>query len=282
MNKEEIIDKESKLLEYLLNKFSKLSRNSVKNLLTNKQIVVNGKVVTKHDYLLKKGDKISFNGKNEVKGLKIIYEDDLFIVIDKPYNLLTVATEKEKERTAYVMVSEYLKQINSKNRAYVLHRLDKDTSGVLVFCKNEMVKNELQDKWNDIVLKRGYIAVIEGKLNQKEGVIKSYLKESKSKMVYSCGKQEGKLAITEYKVLKEKELYSLVDINLLTGRKNQIRVHFKDIGHPLVGDKKYGAISNPVDRLCLHASQIEFTYNNKKYHFEAEMPFKLINMFKAV
>ena len=281
MNKEEIIEKESKLLDYLLNKFNKLSRNSVKNLLTNKQIVVNGKIITKHDFLLKKGDRIIFNGKSEVKGLKIIYEDDLFIVIDKPYNLLTVATEKEKEKTAYVMVSEYLKQSNPKNRAYVLHRLDKDTSGVLVFCKNEKVKNELQDKWNEIVTKRGYIAVVEGKLNKKEGTIKSYLKESKTKMVYSCSKQEGKLAITEYKVLKENNMYTLVDINLLTGRKNQIRVHFKDLGNPLVGDKKYGALTNPIDRLCLHASQIEFTYNNKKYCFKAEIPFKMMDMFKA-
>ena len=265
----------------MLNKFNKLSRNSVKNLLTNKQIVVNGKIITKHDFLLKKGDRIIFNGKSEVKGLKIIYEDDLFIVIDKPYNLLTVATEKEKEKTAYVMVSEYLKQSNPKNRAYVLHRLDKDTSGVLVFCKNEKVKNELQDKWNEIVTKRGYIAVVEGKLNKKEGTIKSYLKESKTKMVYSCSKQEGKLAITEYKVLKENNMYTLVDINLLTGRKNQIRVHFKDLGNPLVGDKKYGALTNPIDRLCLHASQIEFTYNNKKYCFKAEIPFKMMDMFKA-
>ena len=278
MNKEIVIEEESKLLEFLLNHFNKLSRNSVKNLLTNKQVVVNGKIVTKHDYLLKKGDKISFNGKNEVKGLKIIYEDDLFIVIDKPYNLLTVATEKEKEKTAYVMVSEYVKQNNPKNKIYVLHRLDKDTSGVLVFCKNELVKNELQDKWNEIVTKRGYIAVIEGNLNKKEGVIKSYLKESKSKMVYSCSKQEGKLAITEYKVLKENNLYSLVDVNLLTGRKNQIRVHFKDLGNPLVGDKKYGANSNPIDRLCLHASKLEFEYNNKKYCFEAHVPFKIKNL----
>lgn len=280
MNKEVMIEKEIELLDFLLEHFNKLSRNSVKNLLTNKKIVVNGNIVTKHDYLLKKGDKITFDGKQNNKGLKIIYEDELFIVINKPYNLLTVATDKEKEKTAYVLASEYVKQTNRKNRVYVLHRLDKDTSGVLVFCKDEIVKNELQENWNEIVRKRGYIAVVEGTLNKKEGVIKSYLKESKTKMVYSCSKNEGKLAITEYKVIGENNKYSLVDVNLLTGRKNQIRVHFKDIGHPLVGDKKYGSISDPLKRLGLHASSIKFTYKNKEYEFNSNHPFDLKNNLK--
>lgn len=271
---EEIIE-ESKLLEYLLKKFNKLSRNSVKNMLANKQIVVNGKVVTKYDYILKKGDKISFNGKKDKMGLKIIYEDDLFLVIDKPYNLLTVATDKEKEKTAYVEVNKYIKQNNSKGKIFVLHRLDKDTSGVLVFCKDELIKNELQEKWNEIVVRREYKAVVMGHLQKKEGTLKSYLKESKTKMVYSTSKNEGKLAITEYKVLKENDKYSLVHINLLTGRKNQIRVHFKDINNTLVGDKKYGCDVDPIGRLCLHATKLVFKYNNKEYCFESEIPFKM-------
>lgn len=272
MNEEVVIDKDSKLLDFLLEHFNKLSRNSVKNLLVNKQIVVNNKVVTKYDYLLKKGDRVSFNGKKDNKGLKIIYEDELFLAIDKPYNLLTVATDKEKDKTAYVLANAYVKQQGTKNKVFVLHRLDKDTSGILVFCKDERVKNELQDRWNDIVMHRGYIALVEGVLSKKEGTIKSYLKESKTKMVYSCSKQEGKLAITEYKVLKESDIYSIVDVNLLTGRKNQIRVHFKDLGHPLIGDKKYGSIKDPLNRLGLHASKLEFVYNNKKYIFEAPLP----------
>ena len=273
---EEIIQKEMQLLDYLLNKFNKLSKNSVKHLLSNKQIVINDKVVTQYNYLLKEGDKISFNGKKDNFGLKIIYEDDLFLVIDKPCNLLSVATDKEKEKTAYVLASKYVKQTNIKNKIHVLHRLDKDTSGVLVFCKDEKVKNELQDKWNDIVSRRGYVALVEGSLNKKEGIIKSYLKENKNRMVYSCNKIDGKLAITEYKVLKENKKFSLISINLLTGRKNQIRVHFKDLGHPLVGDTKYGSASNELKRLCLHASIIEFSYDNKKYTFESNMP----NIFK--
>lgn len=280
MNKEVIVEKESKLLEFLLNHFNKLSRNSVKNLLTNKQIVVNGKVVTKHDYLIKKGDRISFDGKKDNMGLKIIYEDNLFLVIDKSFNLLTVATDKEKEKTAYVLVNKYVKNQNPKNKIFVLHRLDKDTSGVLVFCKDEKVKNEIQDKWNDIVSHRGYVALVEGVINKKEGILKSYLKESKTKMVYSTKEKDAKLAITEYKVIKESDMYSLVDVKLLTGRKNQIRVHFSDLGHPLVGDKKYGSTCDPLNRLGLHASKLEFYYNNKKYSFEAEVPFKMNSMFK--
>ena len=155
--KEEIIKEEIELFTYLLNKFKNLSRNSVKNLLTKKQIVVNGKVVTQYNYLLKANDIISFDGLRDNKGLKIIYEDEDFLVINKAYNLLTVATEKEKEKTAYVYASEYVKQANAKNKIYVLHRLDKDTSGVLVFCKNETIKNELQDKWNEIISKRKYM-----------------------------------------------------------------------------------------------------------------------------
>lgn len=269
--KEEIIEKEGELLNYLLNKFNKMSRNSVKNLLKKEQIVVNGKVITQFNYMLKKGDKISFDGKRSENGLKIIYEDDLFLAIDKVHNLLTVASDHEKEKTAFVQVSKYVKQKNDRNKIFVLHRLDKDTSGVLIFCKDEKIKNDLQDKWNDIVTKREYIAVVEGKIEKKEGEIRSYLKEDlKSKMVYPTSKENGKLAITKYKVLKQNDKYSLIKVELLTGRKNQIRVHFKELRHPLVGDKKYGAVSDPLKRLCLHASEITFEYEKKEYLFKSK------------
>ena len=277
---DEIIEKESELLEYLLNKFNKLSRNSVKSLLSNKKIVVNDKVITQYNFILKKGDKISFNGKKDKMGLKIVYEDELFLVIDKPFNLLTVATDKEKEKTAYVEVNKYIKQNNPKEKIYVLHRLDKDTSGVLVFCKDEKIKNDLQDTWNEIISKREYVAVIEGVLKNKRGIIKSYLKEGKNRLVYSTNESDGKLAITEYTVIKESKKNSLISINLLTGRKNQIRVHFKDLGHPLVGDKRYGANTDLLKRLCLHATKIEFKYNNKIYSFESRIPANFENLVK--
>ena len=275
---EEFIEVEEKLLDYLLKKFNKLSRNSVKNLLTSKKIVINNKVVTKHDYLLKKGDKISFQGKKSNCVLKIIYEDDLFLVIDKPYNLLTVATDKEKEKTAYVEVNKYIKQNNKNEKIFVLHRLDKDTSGVLVFCKNEEIKNELQDVWNECVKIRGYVAVVEGKLKKSKGTIKSYLKEGKNRMVFATSPKEGKLAITDYEVLKENSKYSLVSVNLLTGRKNQIRVHFKDMGNILLGDKKYGSECDPIKRLCLHANKLSFVCRGKNYTFESNIPSQFNNL----
>ena len=278
--KDEMIDKESLLLDYLLIKFNKLSRNSVKNLLVKKQIVVNGKVVTRYDYGLKKGDIISYNGKKDTMRLKIIYEDDMFLVIDKPNNLLTVATDKEKEKTAYVDVCKYIKQNDPKGKIFVLHRLDKDTSGVLAFCKDEKVKNDLQDNWNECVIKREYVAIVEGILNKKNGSIKSYLKEGKNRMVYSTNQREGKLAITEYKVIKENSKCSLVNVNLLTGRKNQIRVHFKDLGHPLVGDKKYGSIDDPLRRLCLHASKLVIKYAGREHSFIAQTPSSFNNLMK--
>lgn len=276
--KEQIIEKEELLLEFLLNRFNKLSRNSVKSLLSNKQIVINGKVVTKYNHLLKKGDLVSFSGLKNNNSIKVIYEDELFLVIDKPCNLLTVATNKENEKTAYVEASKYTRENNPKARIYVLHRLDRETSGVLAFCKNEKVKDALQDAWNDIVSKREYVAVVEGSLKKKEGTIKSYLKEGKNRVVYSTKESDGKLAITEYKVLKENAKYSMVHINLLTGRKNQIRVHFKDIGHPLVGDDKYGSTCNPIKRLCLHATKLELNYNGKNYCFETIVPANMKNL----
>lgn len=277
---EEIVQEEVELFAFLLNKFNKLSRNSVKSLLTKKQIVVNGKIVTQYNYLLKKGDKISFNGKQNNFGLKIIYEDDLFLVINKPCGLLTVANDKEKEKTAYVEVSKYVKQKDRQNKIFVLHRLDKDTSGVLVFCKNESVKNELQDRWNELIEKRGYVAVVEGSLMNKKGTFKSHLKEGKNRMVYSSKDKDAKLAITEYEVLKETTKYSLVDVNLLTGRKHQIRVHFKDAGHVLLGDKTYGSKNDLLKRLCLHAREISFNYNDKVYCFKTDVPQVFLDLFR--
>lgn len=278
--KEETIIKEEILFDYLLNKFKKLSRNSVKNLLAKKQIIINGKVVTKYNYLLKAGDKISFNGLKDNMGLKIIYEDDLFLVINKKAGLLTVATDKEKEKTAYVMAMNYVRQFDAKNKVYVLHRLDKDTSGVLAFCKNEKVKNELQQNWNNAVIKREYYALIENKLSNKTGKIESYLIEEKNGMVHSTNKRNGKLAITQYEVIEENQKYSLLKINLLTGRKNQIRVQFSELGNPLVGDKKYGKDNKELNRLGLHASALSINYLNKAYNFNCEMPLefkKIIN-----
>ena len=278
---EKYIVKENEILiDFLKKTFSNLSKNSVKSLLHNEKVFVNGNMTTKYNYELNVGDVVEIREK-VAKNIDIIYEDKDIIVINKPSGLLTVATEKEKNKTAYHLVMEYLKKKNKNNRIFIIHRLDKDTSGIIMFAKNERAKHLYQDNWNDIVKKRCYYAVIDGKMENKEGTIKSYLKEN-GNMVYSVKDRSGKLAITEYKVLKERKNISLLDINLKTGRKNQIRVHMKENKTPILGDLKYGEKSKLINRLALHAYKLELVNPvTKKLHtFEINMPNEFKTLFK--
>ena len=277
---EKYIVKENEILiEFLKKMFSNLSKNSVKSLLHNEKVFVNGNMTTKYNYELNIGNVVEIREK-VAKNIDIIYEDKDIIVINKPSGLLTVATEKEKNKTAYHLVMEYLKKKNKNNRIFVIHRLDKDTSGIIMFAKNERAKHLYQDNWNDIVKKRCYYAVIDGKMENKEGMIKSYLKEN-GNMVYSVKDRSGKLAITEYKVLKERKNISLLDINLKTGRKNQIRVHMKENKTPILGDLKYGEKSKLINRLALHAYKLELInpVTKKLLIFEASMPNEIKTLF---
>lgn len=278
---EKYIVKENEILiEFLKKMFSNLSKNSVKSLLHNEKVFVNGNMTTKYNYELNIGDEVEIREK-VAKNIDIIYEDKDIIVINKPSGLLTVATEKEKNKTAYHLVMEYLKKKNKNNRIFIIHRLDKDTSGIIMFAKNERAKHLYQDNWNDIVKKRCYYAVIDGKMENKEGTIKSYLKEN-GNMVYSVKDRSGKLAITEYKVLKERKNISLLDINLKTGRKNQIRVHMKENKTPILGDLKYGEKSKLINRLALHAYKLELVnpVTKKLLTFEINMPNEFKMLFK--
>ena len=278
---EKYIVKENEILiEFLKKTFSNLSKNSVKSLLHNEKVFVNGNMTTKYNYELNVGDVVEIREK-VAKNIDIIYEDKDIIIINKPSGLLTVATEKEKNKTAYHLVMEYLKKKNKNNRIFIIHRLDKDTSGIIMFAKNERAKHLYQDNWNDIVKKRCYYAVIDGKMENKEGTIKSYLKEN-GNMVYSVKDRSGKLAITEYKVLKERKNISLLDINLKTGRKNQIRVHMKENKTPILGDLKYGEKSKLINRLALHAYKLELInpVTKKLLTFEVNMPNEFKILFK--
>lgn len=277
---EKYIVKENEILiEFLKKSFSNLSKNNIKSLLHNEKVFINGNMTTKYNYELNVGDVVEIREKI-AKNIDIIYEDKDIIVINKPSGLLTVATEKEKNKTAYHLVMEYLKKKNKNNRIFIIHRLDKDTSGIIMFAKNERAKHLYQDNWNDIVKKRCYYAVIDGKMENKEGTIKSYLKEN-GNMVYSVKDRSGKLAITEYKVLKERKNISLLDINLKTGRKNQIRVHMKENKTPILGDLKYGEKSKLINRLALHAYKLELInpVTKKLLTFEASMPNEIKTLF---
>ena len=189
--------------------------------------------------------------------ISILYEDKDIIIVSKPSNLLTISTDNEKEKTMFHKVIEYERKKNKNNKVFIVHRLDKDTSGIIIFAKNMKAKNYLQENWDKT--KRYYIAVLEGKLKEG-GECKSYLKENKNHIVYSTNEKDGKFAHTKYNILKTNKKYSLVDIEILTGRKNQIRVHMSDIKHPIIGDKKYNSKINPIKRMALHAYKIEFIH----------------------
>ena len=268
-----IVKKEISLIDFLMQSYN---RKNAKNLLKYKQVYVNLQPVTQFDYMLKENDVVEIK-KKETTSLDIIYEDQEFIVINKPSGMLSMSDGKEKEKTAYHMVSEYLKKQDKRNKVFIVHRLDRETSGVLMFCKNEKIRDLLQDNWNNLVFERGYQAVVEGQI-KKQGTLKNYLAQSKSQVVYVTRQDQGKLAITHYQVIKQTKYFSLLDIHLDTGRKNQIRVQLSHIGHPIVGDKKYGAKTNTFQRLALHAHQFGFLhpYTHQKYLFEAKTPFSLM------
>ena len=273
------VKKECELLSFLLETFSTQSRNSVKSLLGSHRVSVDGAPVTQFNFKLYPGDTVIISTspikKKTRSRLPIIYEDDEIIVINKPSGLLSIASDKEKSSTAYRMLSDYVQQKDKHNRVFVVHRLDEDTSGVLMVAKNVKIQQALQEKWNDIVSKRGYYAIVEGVMEKPSGTIKSYLKKNTQNMMYSSKKPgDGQLAITHYKVIKSNEQYTLLDVNIDTGRKNQIRVHLGEMGHHIIGDDKYGEPSNPIKRLGLHAYELDLTHpiTGKKMKFTAPTP----------
>ncbi len=251
------------LLAFLIEHLN-TSRNNCKMLLSNHLVMVNGDVITKHDYTLAREDEIKILknrvdtvAKNEPKPrmpkIEIIYEDKDFIAINKPNGILSVESDKDIN-SCYSLISKYLKP--KGERPYIVHRIDKETSGVLVFAKNEKIHSILRLHWNEYVKFRQYHAVVEGKLSGSDTII-NYLTENKNNIVYVTNRENGTKAITNYKVLKSNSDYSLLDINIETGRKNQIRVTFMDMGHPIIGDDKYLSNKNPLKRLGLHATRLE-------------------------
>lgn len=248
------VNKEEKLIDYL-----KQFKN-YKTLLKNGSVLVNDKIITRYDYMLKVNDEVTINKYNKSKDIKIIYEDKEIIVVDKPYNLLTISNGREI--SLYNLVSEYVKKNNKNNKIFIVHRLDKDTSGLIVFAKNIKAKNYLQNNWNKV--ERRYLALVNG-ITKDCDILKNYLQENKNHFVYVSN--TGALAITEYKKIKEINKNSLLDINIKTGKKNQIRVQLSHIGHPILGDKKYG--NSDYKRLCLHAYKLVIILNNKEMVFES-------------
>lgn len=270
------VETQTTLLPFLLASVQDKSRNTVKGLLTRGQVQVNGKTITRHDHPLTPGQTVTILPEIMKKAqlpFPILYEDDKILVVDKPAGLLSMASDKEKTRTAYHQVTEYVRANDPRARVFIVHRLDRDTSGVLLFAKDETTKRAFQDNWETIVRRRGYTAVVEGAPPKESDTVRSLLRENAVHKVYSVP-HGGKEAITHYKTVKQGKNYTLLEIDLSTGRKNQIRVHLSEMGCPIAGDKTYGAKTNPMGRLCLHAHELSFLHplTKRETTFQAPLP----------
>lgn len=282
------VTRDAKLLEFLYETFSDRSRKSVKSLLEQNQIMINDKIITQFDYPLSEGSEVVVLKKSAIglelilPKMKLLYEDESFIIIDKACGLLSVAAGKESHDTAYSILNSYVKMKNRNAELYVVHRLDRETSGIMMFTRRKDFQQKLQDSWDEAVTRRIYYAVVEGAVEQESGEIVSWLMESPALKMYSTKTPgEGQKAITHYKVLKRNSRYSLLEVSLETGRKNQIRVHLEDLGHSVAGDKKYGAKTDPLHRLALHAGILEFSHpkSGEIMHFETPIPSSFKNLF---
>ena len=286
-----LVRQNTHLLDFLLEKMGGMSRNAACLMLGHRQVSVNGVIQTRFDYPLYEDDEVMITTGVVAREmthpkLKVIYEDESLVVVEKKPGLLTVATHPgSHEVTCFSLLKAYVRQKDPRAGIYVVHRLDRETSGLLVFAKSPELQHYMREYWRQLVTKRTYIAVAEGVFEQKECEIRTWLTEDeKTKMVYSSPVDDGgKEAITNYKVVRETEGYSLVELNLQTGRKNQIRVHLRGIGHPIAGDRKYGSSTqDPIDRLALHAMVLEFIHpvTEQTLHFETPIPREFLRLFK--
>lgn len=288
------VEQDCLLMDFLQAKMGGMAKASIKQLLSQRRVTVNNAIQTRHDTPIRRGEIVviaSGRGNVELRHpkLRVVYEDDALIVVEKKNGLLTVPVKADsKETTVFSILKEYVRKQSHRNTVHVVHRLDRETSGLLVFAKSPELQEYMRTYWRQLVTKRSYVALVEGKLEKNEGKITSWLTEDSRTALVSSSPVDngGQLAITNYKVLKESALqtdeadlkteYSLVELNLETGRTNQIRVHMASMGHPVVGDRKYGHgnESSPIDRLCLHARVLEFIHpmTEKKVRFEAPMP----------
>ncbi len=274
-------------MKFLLGSLPDKNRDNIKTLLRDNQVLVDGEPISQFNYQLRPGQQVVISRnkiaqKKTYRGISIIYEDNDILVIDKHAGVLSVATDNKEKFTAYSILYDHVKRKNPDGKIFIVHRLDRETSGLMMFAKSARIQKRLQENWNDIIRERVYVAAVEGIVNPPEGEISSYLRENNNMVVYSSKEgDDGKYAITNYITLKTNPIYSLLEMSLRTGRKNQIRVHLQDIGHPIVGDKKYGSKVNPISRLGLHAQVLAFQHpvNGRELRFETSIPRKFQELF---
>lgn len=282
------VAEDAPLLEFLLENIKGQSRTKIKATLSGRGVKVNGKIVTQYDFPLKSGMSVavSKSKKNtdafKNRYVKIVYEDRYIIVIEKNIGILSMAAG-HRSLNVKAVLDDYFKSTHQHCTAHVVHRLDRDTSGLMIYAKDIQTEQTLEHNWHDIVFDRRYVAVVSGEMERDEGTIRSWLKDNNSYFTYSSFTDNGgKYAITHFHTLARTTDYSLVEFCLETGRKNQIRVHSADIGHPVCGDVKYGNGDNPLNRLCLHAYMLCFYHpvTNKPMEFETMIPVDFRKIFK--
>lgn len=279
-------------MEFVGSQFPDAPRNDIKRWLKFGHIEVNGVVSTGFDTPINPQDWVEINFTRPFvvfrnPRMQMVYEDSDIIVVNKGYGLLSVGTgNQKKEETAYNILKNYVKDVDPGQKVFVVHRLDRATSGLMMFAKTPEAQEAMQHNWNNMVLQRRYVAVLEGNIKEDEGEIRSYLGETSKYEVYSSPEPgEGlKPALTRYKVLARGNGYTLAEFSLDTGRKNQIRVHAKELGHPIVGDRKYGAKASPINRLALHARSLRFAHpiTRKDMNFETPIPQRFLRLVGGI
>lgn len=283
-----VVEHEGKLLEWLLENIKGMSKSKIKYTLQGRGIKVDKKVVTQFDYPLTVGMKISFSKTKQNNNIfksryvKIVYEDQYLVVIEKNIGILSMAAGHSTLNVKTVL-DDYFKRSKQKCTAHIVHRLDRDTSGLMIYAKDKQTEMLLEQDWHNIVFDRRYVAVVSGEMEQNEGTITNWLKDNSAYITYSSPVDNGgKYAITHFHVLRRSADYSLVEYKLETGRKNQIRVHSADMGHPVCGDIKYGNGDNPINRLCLHAYVLAFYHpiTHEPMNFETPIPAHFRHIFK--
>ncbi|HEY9114286.1 MAG TPA: RluA family pseudouridine synthase [Bacteroidales bacterium] len=281
------VTENTELMKFLIVQLPQKSRNNIKSLLANKQVFVDGTAIKQFNHPLVPGQEVEIRWnripeEKKYRGITIVFEDNDLIVIDKHAGMLSIATDNKLEETAYNMLSKHVKSQGNTNKIFVVHRLDRETSGLMMFAKSEQVQQTLQKNWSDIVTERSYIAIVEGAPEKTEGTITSYLRESKALIVYSSqNPKDGTKAVTNYQVMRVNKDFAMLKVSLETGKKNQVRVHMQDIGHPVIGDKKYGSRISPIGRLGLHAWILAFKHpvNGELLRFETAIPRKFLRLF---
>lgn len=275
------------LLNFLLNNV-KESRSKIKATLQGRGIKVNGKTVTQFDFPVAKGTKIDVsktkrnNDKLKSRYVKIVYEDQYIVVIEKNIGILSMAAG-HKSLNVKAVLDDYFKKSRQRCTAHVVHRLDRDTSGLMIYAKDMETEQILEHNWHDIVFDRRYVAVLSGEMEEDEGTIENWLKDNKAYVTYSSPVDNGgKYAITHFRTLDRTTEHSLVEFKLETGRKNQIRVHSADMNHPVCGDVKYGNGDDPIHRLCLHAYMLCFYHpvTHQPMEFQTMIPAQFRHIFK--